>query len=310
MMLRHAARTLIFSVAGAAMLALGSCNVVPPAAQQKPVTAQTRVQPVPKPALPPPAPDRPAQFLLNGKAIQGGVMLGTVPGGTQKLIFGGEEIPFDGEGNFIIAFNRDAPPSAIVSAQLAGGRTIDRRIDVTPRDWDIERVNIARSTSGPSEAFERIRAPEVAQIVAARKIRSGSTGWRQKFIWPVRGRISGMFGSQRIYKGVPGSYHSGVDIATGESGTPFVAPADGVVILAADRPFSLEGNLLMIDHGMGLNSAFLHLSSIAVREGDVVKQGQYLGTIGATGRATGPHLHWGMKWRDARIDPILLTGPM
>ncbi|WP_240330738.1 M23 family metallopeptidase [Sphingorhabdus sp. Alg239-R122] len=253
---------------------------------------------------------RPAQIILSGDAIQGGVMLGTVPGGTTSLLFGGQEIPFDDEGNFIIAFNRDAPSSAYVSALLRDGRKIDRRINVAPRKWNIERVNIARRRSGPSAAFQKIRAPEIAQIVAARKIRSDSQGWRQKFIWPAKGRISGRFGSQRIYRGEPGSYHSGMDIATGESGTPFVAPADGVVILATKRPFSLEGNLLMIDHGMGLNSAFLHLSKIAVREGDTVRQGQYLGNIGSTGRATGPHLHWGMKWNAARIDPILLTGPM
>ena len=119
-----------------------------------------------------------------------------------------------------------------------------------------------------------------------------------------------MFGSQRVYRGTPGAYHSGTDIATGASGTPFVAPADGVVILVAESPFTLEGNLLMIDHGMGLNSAFLHCSQVLVREGDVVKQGQTIGLIGMTGRATGPHLHWSMKWRDSRLDPILFTGPM
>jgi murein DD-endopeptidase MepM/ murein hydrolase activator NlpD len=83
-----------------------------------------------------------------------------------------------------------------------------------------------------------------------------------------------------------------------------------VVVLAADAPFSLEGNLLMIDHGMGLNSSFLHLSRIDVRVGDRVRQGQMVGAIGMTGRATGPHLHWSVKWQDARIDPSLLTGPM
>ncbi|HSG34776.1 MAG TPA: M23 family metallopeptidase, partial [Sphingomonadaceae bacterium] len=96
----------------------------------------------------------------------------------------------------------------------------------------------------------------------------------------------------------------------GESGTPFVAPADGVVVLAADSPFSLEGTLLMIDHGNGLNSAFLHCSKLAVKEGDVVRQGQYVGNLGATGRATGPHLHWSMKWNSARVDPLLFVGPM
>ncbi len=294
----------------AASIALQGCAVVPGAESAPAVTQQTRVQPVPEPVMPAPGPQRPAQIILSGDAIQGGVMLGTVPGGTTSLLFGGQEIPFDDEGNFIIAFNRDAPSSAYVSALLRDGRKVDKRINVAPRQWNIERVNIARRRSGPSAAFQKIRAPEIAQIVAARKIRSDSQGWRQKFIWPAKGRISGRFGSQRIYRGEPGSYHSGLDIATGESGTPFVAPADGVVILATKKPFSLEGNLLMIDHGMGLNSAFLHLSKIAVREGDAVRQGQYLGNIGATGRATGPHLHWGMKWNAARIDPILLTGPM
>ena len=156
----------------------------------------------------------------------------------------------------------------------------------------------------------RIRRPELARIGAARAKDTGASGWRQDFIWPVKGRISGRFGSQRIYRGEPGSYHSGIDIATGGSGTPFVAPADGVVILAAQEPFSLEGYLLMIDHGNGLNSAFLHNSAILVREGEAVKQGQVIGRIGASGRATGPHLHWGLKWNDARLDPLLFTGPM
>ena len=154
------------------------------------------------------------------------------------------------------------------------------------------------------------RRPELERIAAARAAEAESKGWRQDFVWPVTGRISGRFGSQRVYRGEPGSYHSGIDIATGESGTPFVAPADGVVTLATAQPFSLEGYLLIIDHGQGLNSAFLHLSDIAVREGQQVKQGQMLGRIGASGRATGPHLHWSLKWRDARLDPLLFTGPM
>jgi murein DD-endopeptidase MepM/ murein hydrolase activator NlpD len=154
------------------------------------------------------------------------------------------------------------------------------------------------------------RRPELAQINAARQVNADSDGWSQPFIWPVKGRISGRFGSQRIYGGVPASYHSGIDIATGESGTPYVAPADGVVVLAAQTPFSLEGYLLIIDHGMGLNSAFLHNSKLAVRKGDVVKKGQYIGNIGSTGSATGPHLHWSLKWRDTRLDPLLFAGPM
>lgn len=272
----------------------------------KPVSAPTPA-PIRQPA---PEPVRPAVFAFAGEIEQGGWIKGTVPGGTRTLLFNGAEIPFDDNGVFFAAFDRDAEPTATLVAQLADGRNITRELAVAPRAWQIERVNIARRTGGPSEAFMRIRRPELAQIVGARARRTGAEGWRQDFIWPVKGRISGRFGSQRIYRGEPGSYHSGLDISSGTSGTPFVAPADGVVILAADRPFSLEGNLLMIDHGNGLNSAFLHCSQILVREGETVRQGQEIGRIGSTGRATGPHLHWSMKWNDARIDPILLTGPM
>ena len=124
----------------------------------------------------------------------------------------------------------------------------------------------------------------------------------------MAGRISGRFGSQRIYRGKPGSYHSGLDIAGG-GGTTYVAPADGVVVLAAAAPFTLEGYLLIVDHGSGLNSAFLHSSELLVREGDTVRQGQPLGRIGATGRATGPHLHWALVWRGMRLDPLLFIDP-
>lgn len=128
--------------------------------------------------------------------------------------------------------------------------------------------------------------------------------------WPPTGRISTLFGSQRIYRnGEAGSYHSGIDVAK-PIGSAVLAPADGVVILAADHPFTLEGNLLIVDHGMGLNSAFMHLSRIDVRVGERVTRGQPIALSGMTGRATGPHLHWGLKWRDAKIDPLLVAGPM
>jgi murein DD-endopeptidase MepM/ murein hydrolase activator NlpD len=144
---------------------------------------------------------------------------------------------------------------------------------------------------------------------AARRTVVDSDGWRQDFIWPVRGRISGVFGSQRVYQGVPGNFHNGVDVAV-PTGTPFVAPADGVVILAATEPFTLEGYLLMIDHGMGLSSVFLHSSRLDVRTGDRVTQGQRLGAVGATGRATGPHMHWAMRWNGAKVDAQRFVGPM
>jgi len=254
---------------------------------------------------------RGAGFVWTGEATQGGWLRGLAPTGAVSIRFNGDPLPLDDDGAFFLAFDRDAPTEGFLAAKLENGRNVDQRLAIAPRAWRIEHVAVGpRPGAIPSEEYKRRRAEEQALINAARAINAGSDGWRQRFIWPVKGRISGLFGSQRIYRGTPGAYHSGTDIATGESGTPYVAPADGVVVLVAQRPFTLEGNLLIIDHGMGLNSAFLHSSLIVVKEGDVVRQGQVIGTIGMTGRATGPHLHWSMKWRSARLDPILFAGPM
>ncbi|ONF96531.1 M23 family metallopeptidase [Sphingomonas jeddahensis] len=286
------------------LVPLASC-VAPPAQVPPPAAPHP---PVATPA-PPPAPLLPARFDMAATGSQGGLLLGTAPAGTQRLTKDQEPIPVGADGRFVIAFDRDAGPSSTLQAQLRDGRTATHTIAVAPRAWRVERLNRVAKVPVPSADFQRRRPPELAQINAARAKSSDVDGWRQRFIWPVTGRISGLFGAQRIYRGEPGSYHSGVDVAR-PTGTPVVAPADGVVVLAAASPFTLEGNLLIIDHGMGLNSAFLHLSRIDVTPGARVRQGQTIGAIGATGRASGPHLHWAMKWRDARIDPLLITGPM
>jgi murein DD-endopeptidase MepM/ murein hydrolase activator NlpD len=288
-------------------LLLAGCT----AGSEQPADSAAVVQPI---ATPAPAPAHevrgPTTFTFAGELTQGGWIRGQAPGGTTSAQLDGQELALDPQGNFFAAFDRDAGPSATLIAKLADGREVRSPLAISPRAWDIEHVNIPRTPGGATEAFMALRRPELARIEAAREVESNTDGWRQHFIWPVKGRISGRFGSQRIYRGgEAGSYHSGLDITTGESGTPYVAPADGVVVLAAQSPFTLEGNLLMIDHGHGLNSAFLHSSRLAVHEGDRVKQGQVIGYIGMTGRATGPHLHWSLKWRDARLDPLLFVGP-
>jgi len=270
------------------------------------VVQPVRATPTPTPT---PTPSRAAVFTFSGELEQGGWMRGTVPGGTVEAMLGEEKLAFDDDGRFFAAFDRDLPAAMTLTARLADGRTIESPLSVSPRAWDIEHVNVARSPGGASEAFMRRRQPELDAIWNARLQETGSEGWKQDFVWPVTGRISGRFGSQRIYRGEPGSYHSGIDITTGTSGTPYVAPADGVVVLAVEG-YSLEGNLLIIDHGQGLNSAFLHSSRLYVREGDRVKRGQHIGDIGSSGRATGPHLHWSLKWHNSRLDPLLFTGPM
>ena len=247
---------------------------------------------------------------LYGTPGQGALVRGQVPPDTRLLTLDDQRVDVAADGAFIIGFGRDAAPTSTLVATLADGRRTTMRIAVAPRTWRTETVGGVPRRPLPDAAFARIRAGELAQIASARATTIGGEGWRQRFVWPTTGRVSGLFGSQRIYaNGERGDPHSGVDVAR-PTGTPVVAPADGVVVLAAQQPFTLEGRLLIVDHGMGLNSAFLHLSRIDVRVGDRVRQGQQIGAVGATGRASGPHLHWGMRWRDARIDPLLVAGPM
>lgn len=259
---------------------------------------------------------------LDGPGRQGGLVRGSIDRGDGRchvtsLRIGTVAVPVAADGRFIIGFDRDAPPLLRLSETRDCGGTAETAqadVAVAPRAWRIERLDRLARVPVPDADFAARRPAELARIAAARAAATAATGetaqgWRQSFVWPARGRISGLFGSQRIYRGEPGAYHGGVDVAK-PVGAAVVAPADGVVILAADPPFTLEGRLLMIDHGMGLTSAFLHLSRIDVRVGDRGRQGQVIGAAGATGRATGPHLHWAMTWGTARIDPMPVAGPM
>ncbi|MEM6857182.1 MAG: M23 family metallopeptidase [Pseudomonadota bacterium] len=254
------------------------------------------------------APAQKDALTYTGELTQGGFIRGQAPASAVAVTLGDQALAVSEDGFFFAAFDRDAPQALPLRATRADGSVDTETIPISPRAWQISRVAVPKRSGGTSEAWWKRREPEWNAIVDARARKTGAQGWQQDFIWPVKGRISGRFGRQRIYNGEPGSYHSGIDIAPG-NGVPFVAPADGIVVLARTG-FSLEGGLIIIDHGGGLNSAFLHASKIAVEEGQSVAQGQYIGNVGSTGRATGPHLHWSLKWNDARLDPLLFTGPM
>lgn len=299
------------AILGAGLLLVpGSCLVpaatplaAPPPAKSAPATARPATPAV---ASMPQLPPRSGEFFLPRPPQQGLALVARAPLGATQVMLDGTPVPLAPDGRFLIAFDRDAPVAAQLRATLADGRSVDLTLAVQPGKWRIEQVNAPfRGSAGNDAEFARRRPAELEQINAARRIAADSDGWQQQFIWPVRGRLSGFFGSQRVYQGKPGSYHSGLDIAA-PVGTAFVAPADGVVVLAASAPFTLEGNLLIVDHGMGLTSAFLHAARLDVKTGDRVRQGQPLGAVGATGRATGPHLHWGMRWRATRLDPLPL----
>jgi murein DD-endopeptidase MepM/ murein hydrolase activator NlpD len=235
---------------------------------------------------------------------QGAMVIGKVPPGSE-VQYAGRQLRVTGYGSVVFGVGRDAGGPLQVQVRLPDGSTRQAGIAVSPRDWPVERVNGVppKTVAPPPDIAERIRR-EQAQVVAARERDDARADFAKAFAWPVTGRISGRFGNQRVYNGAPGSPHSGMDIAV-PTGTPVLAPAAGVVTLA-EPGFYLTGGTLLLDHGHGISSNFLHLSRIDVNVGDRVEQGQPIARVGATGRATGPHLHWGMSWFDVRIDPLLV----
>jgi murein DD-endopeptidase MepM/ murein hydrolase activator NlpD len=248
-----------------------------------------------------------AEVRLEGTYTQGGLVFGRVaPGSTVTL--DGEAVRVSPGGDFVIGFTRDAPASAVLDVREPGAPADRRDLAVTPREYDIQRIDglPPKQVTPPEDVLARIRADNAA-VRAARAIDTPEPLFLSGFIWPAKGRISGVYGSQRILNGEPRQPHYGIDVAA-PVGTPVVAPADGIVTLATDLYFS--GKTLMLDHGHGLGSAFLHMDRIDVEVGARVRQGDPVGTIGATGRVTGPHLDWRMHWFERRIDPGLLMGPM
>ena len=244
------------------------------------------------------------QTVLPSSASQGALVVGATHQAA-TVTLDGRTLRVSPTGVFVFGIGRDAQGEVVVSVAQPGTGVIQHRIAVTPRDWPIERIDgVPPATVNPPPAIAARIEREQAQVVAARARDDDRADFAQAFIWPVQGRISGRFGNQRIYNNTPKSAHSGMDIAA-PNGTPVKAPAAGVVTFAAPDLY-LTGGTLLLDHGHGVSSNFLHLSRLDVRVGDRVQQGQVIGAVGATGRATGPHLHWGMNWFDVRVDPLLV----
>lgn len=247
-------------------------------------------------------------FTMTGALQQGGLVRAQIATGA-KVSIDGRKVELDGAGKFIFGFDRDHTATSNIEVSFANGETWSGDLAIEPREWNIQYIEgIAKKyIEPPAETLARIRA-EAVRKRAARAQSNVSTGHLADFVWPLTGRISGVYGSQRFYNGTPGRPHFGVDIAA-KTGTPFHSPADGVVTLA-DEDMYYEGGLIFLDHGAGLTSAFLHLSGVDVKPGDVVAKGDLLGRVGAGGRANGPHLDWRMYWFDQHIDPVLVVGPM
>lgn len=247
---------------------------------------------------------QPVAVRLPARVQQGALVIGqTDP--TATVTYAGRTIRVAPSGRFVFGIGRDATGEAVVTIASPGFTHRERRIAIDPRDWPVERIDgVPPSTVDPPPAIAARIEREQAAVSAMRSRDDAREDFAQRFVWPVEGRISGRFGNQRVYNGSPKAPHSGMDIAAA-NGTPVKAPAAGIVTFAAPDLY-LTGGTVLIDHGAGVSSNFLHLSRIDVKVGDRVEQGQVFAAVGATGRATGPHLHWGMNWFSTRVDPLLV----
>jgi murein DD-endopeptidase MepM/ murein hydrolase activator NlpD len=238
---------------------------------------------------------------LTGHLTQGGLAIGrTVPGA--KVLLGGRAVMVGADGLFVLGFGRDQAPSAQLTIVKPDGATEQQTLSIEQRTFDIQRIdNLEQDKVTPDPAeLARIKSDQ-DKINAVRGNPTPDEDFLAPFIWPARGPISGVYGSQRILNGEPRAPHYGLDIAAPE-GSPVVAPAAGIVRLV-ESDFFLTGGTIILDHGFGVQSVFIHMNTVVAKNGQHVKQGDLIGTVGKKGRATGPHLHWGMNWLDVRLDP-------
>ena len=245
---------------------------------------------------------------LGESLAPGGVMIGKVTPGSAVLI-DGKPVRVSDEGAFVFGAGRDAQGAIQVRIDGTDGSRTTREIRITERSYDIQRIDglPPRKVEPNKEDQARIEADWII-LNDAKQIDSAEPGFAKAAVWPVIGRISGVFGSQRILNGKPRSPHRGVDVAA-PTGTPLGTMLDGVVTVANDDMY-YTGGTVMIDHGHGLQSLYAHLSKVSVTVGQRLRAGEKLGEIGSTGRSTGPHLHLGLYWFETALDPALLLGPM
>ena len=238
--------------------------------------------------------------VLNGKFTQGALLRGQAPAGA-KVTLNGETVQTNKDGKFVVGFEREAPLQQTLVVKLENGQKWQRDITLEKREYNIQRIDglEQKMVSPPAEVTARIKQDNI-NVANARSGNTDLDALFTRFEWPAKGVISGVYGSQRILNGVPKWPHYGLDIAN-ETGTPVYAPVDGVVTMANDLYYS--GNTLILDHGMRVFSTFLHMDTITVEVGETVKQGEQIGTIGSTGRSTGPHLDWRINLGNTRLDP-------
>lgn len=245
---------------------------------------------------------------LTGDFEQGGMVVGRTQAGARVSI-AGRRVRVSDDGLFVFGFGRDHGKSARLSVTYADGSVQKQTLEIKQRDYKVQRIDglPQDQVSPPKSVLDRI-ASDNRKIGAARRFDTGETWFAQGISWPVQGRITGVYGSQRILNGVPRRPHFGVDIAQ-PTGTPVTPGAPGIVRLAEEDLY-YTGGTVIIDHGHAITTTYLHMSRLDVKAGDQVARDTVIGAVGATGRATGPHMCWRLNWYQERLDPQLAAPPM
>lgn len=257
-----------------------------------------------------------AAALPRPEAVPGGVAVidlgnAAATGGAPRAVYAGKRVLVAREQDrwyAVIGLPLEAAPGAhVVEIERAPGRRERLEFTVEAKHYEEQRLTITdKRKVEPSPAdLERIRK-EAVRIALALSRFSDRPAVTTDFAWPADGPTSSPFGLRRFFNGQPRKPHSGLDIAAPD-GAPVHAPAGGRVVDVGD--FFFNGNTVFVDHGQGLITMYCHLSRIDVQPGDTVQTGDRLGAVGKTGRATGPHLHWGVSLNDARVDPLLFLPP-
>lgn len=244
-------------------------------------------------------------FKLIGKEEPGSLLIG-IGKKISSVYLNDNKINIDKNGFFIIGFDRDAKGTHSLKIEFENGKRKIKKIHLQKRKYVVQKIKIdEKYVNPPPEELERIEI-EAQKMKEARSLvgKIDTAFFSKGFVKPAEGRISSVFGSQRILNGVPKNPHNGIDIAAPE-GTSVYSTTDGIVIIAGEE-FYYNGNFVLIDHGQGLSSIYLHLSKLNVKTGDKVTKGQKIGEVGSTGRSTSAHLHWGVQWFGNRIDPLSL----
>ncbi len=242
-------------------------------------------------------------FELCGDIRQGEFVIGKAKDAA-KVTLNGDDLLLSKDGYFLLAFGRDEKTTQKLTVSLDDD--FNYSFDVGTTEWDVQNIKgVPPRKVEPSDSDLAAIELERKVVRASLKGVKDNTAWLSGFIMPVKGRISGKFGGQRIMNNIPKNPHQGMDIAAQE-GTPIKASADGEIVLAYPDLF-YSGNVVVIDHGFGLQTIYAHMKDMNVKVGQKVKQGDIIGTVGKTGRVTGPHLHWGASLRNVRFNPQSLV---